>query len=319
MIEGLVSVIIPVHNRAELLREAIGSVLRQTYRQFEIIIVDDGSTDETPAAIADLVAANQETIRSVRQPQRGPGLAREGGRGAARGEYIQYLDSDDVLLPEKLGLQVAALRSNPQCDVAYGRTRYRSAGGGEIAPDWKRTDLRGDTMYPAFLESRCWETSTPLYRASICDAAGPWSDLWLEEDWEYDCRIAALGARVVFVDAWVAEHRDHGEGRLSRGERLDAARLGQRASAHALMFGHAMRAGIDPPVVEMQIFARRLFLLSRQCGAAGLVAESKQLFEMARRASGDERAKGRDFRMYRGLAGVVGWRGAGVLAELRDR
>ncbi len=119
-VAGLVSTIIPVHNRASLLREAVASVLAQTYRPIEIIIVDDGSTDDTPAAADILAAEHRGEIRVLHQRNMGPGLAREAGRQVARGEFIQYLDSDDVLLPRKFEGQVAGLLRHPECGVAYG-------------------------------------------------------------------------------------------------------------------------------------------------------------------------------------------------------
>jgi len=103
---GLVTTIIPVYNRAAMLREAVASVLAQTYRPVEVIVVDDGSTDET-AGVADELAGDE--VRVIHQPNGGPGTAREAGRRAARGEFIQHLDSDDLLLPHKFALQVAGL------------------------------------------------------------------------------------------------------------------------------------------------------------------------------------------------------------------
>src|SRR4051812_13992958 len=93
----LVSTIIPVFNRPAMLREAVTSVLSQTYRPIEVIIVDDGSTDDdTPRAIAEL-AERHPDVRGIRRTNGGPGLAREAGRGESRGDFIQYLDSDDLL------------------------------------------------------------------------------------------------------------------------------------------------------------------------------------------------------------------------------
>ena len=109
LVEGLVSTIIPVHNRPALLREAVASVLAQTYRPIEIIIVDDGSTDETGTRSGGLGGSHSE-VRTIHRENGGPGAARETGRLAARGEFIQYLDSDDLLLPIKFELQVAGLR-----------------------------------------------------------------------------------------------------------------------------------------------------------------------------------------------------------------
>ena len=318
-VPGLVSTIIPVHNRAALLREAVASVLAQTYRPIEVVVVDDGSTDDTPAVANALAAAHPDIVGVLHQSNTGAGLAREAGRQTALGEFIQYLDSDDVLLPEKFTLQVGGLRADPQCGVAYGHTRYRHADGRLEPQPWKGSGQRVDAMFPSFLRSRWWDTPTPLYRASVCEAAGPWTDLRLEEDWEYDCRIASLGTRLHFSEAWVAEVRDHHQGRLCRGEALDPARLRHRARAHGLIHAHAKRAGIGPDVPEMQHFARELFLLARQCGAAGLDAESRQLFNTAKNASGESRAAGIDFQLYRAAAGVLGWSLTGWLACSADR
>src|ERR1044071_1274968 len=101
MNEDLVSTIIPVYNRAGMLREAVESVLAQAYRPIEIIVVNDGSTDDTRCVAEALAATNLNEIRVIHQGNVGPGLAREAGRQAARGEFIQYLDSDDLLLPRK--------------------------------------------------------------------------------------------------------------------------------------------------------------------------------------------------------------------------
>ena len=313
----LVSVIVPVYNRSHLLREAVASVLAQTHRDFEIVIVDDSSTDDTPRVIGEL-SASDSRIRSLRRPNGGPGLARESGRIEARGDFIQYLDSDDLLLPRKFELQLAALHDHPECGVAYGMTRYRNAAGEEIECTWKQPNEVRATMFPAFLLNRWWETATPLYRRTVTDAAGPWLSLRLEEDWEYDARVAALGVRLAFVPEYVAEHRDHGAERLSRGQALEPQRLRWRAEAHQRIYAHARGAGVAMETPEMRHFARELFLLARMCGAAGLVSESRVLFELARDASGAERNR-LQFRAYRAATALVGWKGAGQLSGILDR
>src|SRR5260221_8544664 len=99
----LVTTVIPAYNRSAMLREAVASVLAQTYRPIEIIIVDDASTDDTPR-VADELASDE--IRVVhREKNGGPSRAREEGRKAIRGAYVQYLDCTDVLLPRKFELQ----------------------------------------------------------------------------------------------------------------------------------------------------------------------------------------------------------------------
>lgn len=311
--EGLVSVIVPVFNRPAMLRQAVASAAAQTYANIEIVIVDDESTDDTPEVIRELERGDAR-VRGIRRANGGPGLARESGRQAARGEFIQYLDSDDLLAPRKLELQVAALRARPECGVAYGIVRYRNAEGREIACDWKPANQVVETLFPSMLIARWWETISPLFRRSVTDAVGPWTALRLEEDWEYDCRVAALGVRLAFVNEVIGEHRDHVEGRLSRGAGLDPRRLRDRAAAHLLIAQHARRGGVPADAPEMQTFARELFHIARQCGAAGLPDESRRLVEAAR-----ELSAARDLRAYDRLARLVGWRAAGRAAAWIDR
>lgn len=315
VIEGLVSTIIPVFNRPVLLGEAVESVLRQAYRPIEIIVVDDGSTDAT-GAVADALARNHPAkIWVVHRANGGPGAAREAGRQIARGEYIQYLDSDDVLLSGKFELQVSGLRAHPDCGVSYGKTRYVAAGD----RPWNRTGEKIDRMFPAFLQSRWWDTSSPLYRRRVVDDAGPWTALWHEEDWEYDCRVASQGIRLHYCAEFVSETRALDPARLSGAFHGPARKLRDRATAHRLIFAYAQRAEIGPEVPEMRHFARELFLLARQCGAAGLTQDAESLFQFARTAAGPERGDGWDFRGYDLLAKLFGWEWTGRIACLSDR
>lgn len=111
-----VSVIIPTYNRAQYIGESIRSVLLQTYADFEIIIVDDGSTDDTPKVIE---AISDPRVRYVRQENRGRSQARNHALSLARGRYITFLDSDDLYLPDKIELQVAYLARHPGAGMVY--------------------------------------------------------------------------------------------------------------------------------------------------------------------------------------------------------
>jgi glycosyltransferase involved in cell wall biosynthesis len=313
---GLVSTILPVYNRPAMLRESAASVLAQTYRDIELIIVDDGSTDDT-AAVADALAAEHpDVVRVLHQRNAGVGPAREAGRLVARGEFIQHLDSDDLLYPRKFEWQVAGLQAHPECGASYGWTRGQLPDGTMVERPERRTGERIETMFPAMLQSRWWQTTTPLYRASLVHRAGAWLPLRNEEDWEYDARIAALGVRLHYCEAWVSEMRHHNGGRLS-GFGMHPAVLRDRARAHALIFEHARRAGIDAETPEMKHYARELFLLARQCGDAGLPDESQMLFLLARVASGPDRDR-MQFRVYAAAARVLGWSAAGRISCFMD-
>src|ERR1700733_14542426 len=112
--EPLVSVVIPTYNRAGIICETIDNLFEQTYRNFEVIVVDDGSTDDTPSKL--LRYGNR--IRFFRQENRGPAVARNHGARVARGEIIAFQDSDDLWKPTKLERQVSLLerdRSLPCC------------------------------------------------------------------------------------------------------------------------------------------------------------------------------------------------------------
>jgi glycosyltransferase involved in cell wall biosynthesis len=316
-VTGLVTTIVPVYNRAAMLREAVGSVLAQTWRPIEILIVNDGSIDDTGAVADELAAAHPGVIRVIHQPNRGVGLAREAARLEARGEFVQHLDSDDVLYPRKFELQVAGLREHPDCGASYGWTRLRFPDGSLGESPAKRTGERIASMFPAMLQARWWHTPTPLYRASLIREAGPWLPLRNEEDWEFEAGVAALGVRLHYCAEWLCEVRMHDAPRLT-GRGLAPEVLRDRAKAHALILRHAQRAGIGSEVPEMRHFARELFLLSRQAGAAGLAEESRKLFDLSREASGADRDR-LQFRAYAAAARLLGWSATGKLACMSDR
>jgi glycosyltransferase involved in cell wall biosynthesis len=104
------SVIIPFHDRLDWTRQAIASVIGQTYQDFEIIVVDDGSAEDYRATIEEL----DTRILYIRQEHRGAGAARNAGIKVAAGEFISFLDSDDLFLPEKLEIQIGILRNHPE-------------------------------------------------------------------------------------------------------------------------------------------------------------------------------------------------------------
>ena len=115
-----VSVVIPTYNRSDYILEAVESILTQTYRDFEIIIVDDGSTDDTRDVLAGQIEAG--TIRYIYQENRSKSAARNHGIRLAKGEYIAFLDSDDLFTPTKLAKQVAFLDEHP--DIGFVHSWY---------------------------------------------------------------------------------------------------------------------------------------------------------------------------------------------------
>jgi len=318
IVKGLVSAILPVHNRPDLLKDAAESVLSQTYRPVELIIVDDGSTDETPSACESLERRSPELIRTVRRPNGGPGAARETGRLLARGEFLQYLDSDDRLQPEKFERQVSLLLTNPDRDICYCVAHEVWLDGSAPRKISRRSGEEMKDLFPALLDDRIWPTVSPLYRRSLTDRIGPWTELRQEEDWEHDARAGALGAQLVWCPEPLGEFRHHAGARAGGNSTRSAAKMRWRAEAHRLIYRHARRSGVAVGHPAMQRFARELFLIARQAGAVGLAEESRSLFDLAREASGGERASGADFQLYRAGAVLLGWVTLGRIARWRD-
>ena len=315
VIANLVSTVIPVHNRPQMLREAVASVLAQTHRPIEIIISDDGSTDDTPRVADELAVAHSEVAHVVHGPKQGPGPTREAGRLLARGEFVQYLDSDDLLMPRKFQLQVRALRERPECGVAYGYTRRIIQGQQPRDEPFKWTGRELPTLFPWLLVDRWWCTETPLYRRSVCDEAGPWSDLRWSQDWELDGRIGAMGVKLVQCKEFVSDHREHSGPRQTGVSRwADPFRVKERKRFLGMMLGHAQRAGVTPECREMQHFSRWLFMFARRCGAVGLAEDARECFQWAGDAAGPSRNRGIDFRIYSAAAKTLGWRLTGKLS-----
>jgi GT2 family glycosyltransferase len=264
-----------------MLVEAVQSALAQTYADVEVVIVDDGSTDSTSEVALALAAAHPGNVRVERQACRGPGAARNTGLSRATGEFVQYLDSDDLLEPRKLELQVRALRDHPDAGVAYGLTRRVDLDTGATA-DWARTAAPIEAIFPSFLDKRGWDTNSPLWRRSVCDAIGPWSELRCMEDWVHDLRAGLLGVRPVQVEAHVATVRDHGQARSSgthsgytRAMALDTFR------AHREVWQRMQAAGMTD-WSYLQPLSSKMFWLARLCAGLALHAEADDALAMSR-------------------------------------
>ena len=117
--DPLVSVVIPTYNRPALLLQTLETVLAQTFTDYEIVIINDGSTDDTLAQLAPLQQATGAKLRVITQPNAGIGAARNRGLDESRGRFIALLDHDDLWMPEKLAAQVVFMQQHPEC-VACG-------------------------------------------------------------------------------------------------------------------------------------------------------------------------------------------------------
>ncbi len=280
----LVSTIIPVYNRAFFLKEAVDSVLCQVYRPIEIIIVDDGSTDTTKETIDDLVLKYPDIIKAVHQDNGGPGKARETGRQLVKGKFIQYLDSDDILLPNKFKDQVQAFEKNPGCGIAYGQTRLVDENNDILEAPYKETGNNHFFLFPKLLTLRWWNTHTPLYRKSVCDRIGQWQSMRMGEDWYYDASAGALRIKLINCHSYVSHHRQHNSERLTTGG-MDINKLENIAKLLPFLNACAFEAGVPENDPEWYIHYCQVFLEMRRTADAGLKDQSEKLFELLKESS----------------------------------
>ena len=317
VVRDLVSTIIPVYNRPRLLLHAVESVLAQTHRAFEIIIVDDGSTDETPEVARSLENQHPNRITFVQKRNTGPGPAREAGRQVACGEFVQYLDSDDRLLPNKFKSQIQVLRSHPDCGIAYGYTRLINEDGQPLVAPFKWTGKDIPFLFPGLLIDRWWCTHTPLYRRTVTDAIGPWCNLWMSEDWEYDARAGAIGVRLVNCKQYVSEHRHHSGLRLTSPDNgtSDPEWLHNRVKLLSALWSNARQAQVYSDLPEYQHFSRWAFAIARQCAAAELINEAKNCLSLAEAAASSGGMSHFDLGAYKWVSQVVGYKIAGQLSQ----
>ena len=200
----LVSVVIPCFNQARFLGAAIASALAQTHTPVEVVVVDDGSTDDTAA-----VTARFPGVRYVRQENAGLSAARNTGLGKSRGAYLAFLDADDVLLPRAVEAALECLETSPECAFVSGRFRYVDADGVlqlvDVPPK-----VPADP-YLAFLRgNHIGMHATVVYRRPPLEAAHGFDvSLPACEDYDLFLRLAAEHP-VLRHDEVVADYRQHG-------------------------------------------------------------------------------------------------------------
>ncbi len=201
----LVSVVMPVYNSARYLRDAVRSIERQGYQPLEIIVVDDGSTDETPRVIASL----GDRVRALRQDNAGPAAARNHGIAASHGQLLAFCDADDTWPDGKLHLQVGRLQQDAELDVVLGRVQY-VADEGERVPNVQFEDPDAQTLTHVHLGSG-------VYTRRGFETVGAFDDtLRFSEDVDWFFRARELGVKIRILPQVTLRYRIHA-GNMTRG------------------------------------------------------------------------------------------------------
>jgi glycosyltransferase involved in cell wall biosynthesis len=260
-VPGLVSVVIPTYNRSRIIRGAVESVLAQSYDRIQIVIADDGSSDDTRR----IVEGYGKRVTYVRQANAGVSAARNLGIRHTRGEFIAFLDSDDSWQPWKIEAQIAALRSHSDAgivwtdmtaiddsgqlvDARYLRVMYAAyhkvlieqlldqvdtlaALSGNAPADIASAPVRKGDLYSAILLGNLIHTSTVLFRRSWLERTGGFDESFARagEDYEFYIRLCSAGP-AVFIDAASTLYRTGAADQLTRpAMMLEVARNNLRA------------------------------------------------------------------------------------------
>jgi glycosyltransferase involved in cell wall biosynthesis len=214
--QPLVSVLIPAHNSANWIGQTIQSVLTQTWSNLEIIIVDDGSTDQTFTIAQTFIS---DRVQVITQPNRGAAAARNHALHQAQGDYIQFLDADDLLAPDKIEQQIKLLQASPPHCIASGAWArfYQHPREAAFTLDalWQHL-APVDWLIAAWQENLMMHPAAWLAPRSIVDAAGEWDEsLSLNDDGEYFCRVVLASQGVQFCGRAKSFYRSGISGSLS--------------------------------------------------------------------------------------------------------
>jgi glycosyltransferase involved in cell wall biosynthesis len=216
-----VSVIIPVLNGADRLGQAVASVRRQLCTGDEIIIVDDGSTDDTPAVIADFGAA----VLSFRQDNAGPATARNRGLREATGDVIAFIDHDDLWAPGRQTAMLAALRADPTADIVVGKVQT-------VVDSGTAQPIAGNPRFAA--GHRPWLLPALLVRRVVFDRIGGFDErLRHAEDADWLMRAREAGTRFLQID------------QVTNYNRLHSTNMSRNVAASRDFLLQALKAALD--------------------------------------------------------------------------
>jgi glycosyltransferase involved in cell wall biosynthesis len=241
-----VSIVIPTYNRAELLIEALRSIHSQKHRPVEVIVVDDGSTDDTEAQVdrfqQDTSHEAEFKLRFVKQKQLGAGVARNHGATIANGDYVLFLDSDDVLTPDGVAGLVCQAVENGLPDLVIGRVELTDE---KLKPMDQTVGVAPENLRSDLLEYQ-WHTMGALYRTPLIQKAGGWDErIRGSDDWVFQVRIKLAAQSHVFCNTKVGLWRQHS------GERLGATTFSKNYTRDVTMACASInRSAVDADALD---------------------------------------------------------------------
>lgn len=260
----MVSVILPTYNRAAMLQEAIDSVLTQTYARFELIVVDDGSTDPTP----EVLAGYSGRIVAIRQTNKGVSSARNNGILNARGDLIALIDSDDYWLPGKMATQVAFFLRHPE--IAICQTQEIWIRNGVRVNPKSRHRKRSGMIFDASLPLCLISPSAVMMRRSLLEDVGLFDEsLPACEDYDLWLRVTAQYPVALIDTPFIVKRGGHAD-QLSRMPELDRYRI--QAIEKVLRSGRLLP---DQRSAAIKMLAIKCRIYAQGCIKRGKTAEAE--------------------------------------------
>ncbi len=248
--QPLVSVVVPTYNYGRFIGDAFDSLRAQTYAEWECIVVDDGSTDDTAEIVARAIEGDAR-IRYMRQANQKQSVAKNTGLAVARGSYVQFLDADDRIEPLKFERQVEFLEAHTEVDIVYGGVRFFHtetpeqrlyAMFGENRPWMPEVSGAGKEMLLAFVRVNILVINSPLVRRAVVDEVGEFDPVLPPvEDWDFWIRCAHAGKTFEFRDMEETRSlvRSHPDSSIKQRPSSIAAFRLLRAKLDALLTGDA--------------------------------------------------------------------------------
>lgn len=206
----IVSIIMPCYNASSYLREAIESVQSQSYKEWELIVIDDGSTDDSRQIAQEYVELDSR-IHLIKQPNSGACRARNNGIEHAKGEYVKFLDADDILESECLATQVQQIKELSERQIPFG-DYYNVDQYGKICSEYifyRQKDITTDPVYFFFTEWRVL-ISSPLHRIELLRLVGGFDEsLKRGQEFDMHLRLALADVQFVYKPCLTFRYRDH--------------------------------------------------------------------------------------------------------------
>ncbi|HUC01311.1 MAG TPA: glycosyltransferase [Candidatus Paceibacterota bacterium] len=200
----LVSILMPAYNAERYIKESIDSALAQTYKNIEVVVIDAASKDRTVAIVGEYT---DPRVRLIEHPYEPIIATRNGLLKEARGEYIAFLDSDDIYLPDRIAEEVKFFEENPRYSIVYCDLSYFYDGAADVLYR-NAYPFRSDNAFLQLLDKMYITNTTVMFKREIYEKLGGYNEsLGLVEDWEYFLRIAHAGYEIPFLNKDLVRYR----------------------------------------------------------------------------------------------------------------